>query len=361
VTSTDEAEPAEANPDAGPSSRAAALAERAKVSATARITKAETWVGETAHRRTAWNTALALRTRDQDAFASVLGSAIALRLFLFSVALVVALISTVSLVFGRGGLDDMVTGVGMTGEMAEQVASAAATTSTGRDLSVLVSSVFVALLAGRSLTMVLAACSAGAWRMPAAKAKASARTIARVTMLVALVVIAASGLNRLRNSFGIAVATSSFAVNMAMLGVGWFFVTLSLPRPTRDPGALLPGAAVFAVAMTLVQWFMHYYLPYKIESASQTMGSLSVTVASLGYLFVIGRVMAGTVVLNAVVFEEFGSLSRFVFDLPGVRRLPVRYPKLSTFFDLDAETVAEAAGDGAGDGDGDSEAPTSSS
>jgi hypothetical protein len=334
VTSTDEAEPAEANPDAGPSSRAAALAERAKVSATARITKAETWVGETAHRRTAWNTALALRTRDQDAFASVLGSAIALRLFLFSVSLVAALISAINLVFGRGSLDGVLTGVGMTGEMAEEVAKASST-STGRDLGLLLSSLAVAMLAGRSLTKVLAACSAGAWKLPAIEAKATMRAITRVTALIALIVIAASGLNRLREQFGIAVATSSLAINVVMLGIGWFFVTLALPRPTRDPGSMLPGATVFAVILTLVQWFMHYYLPYKIESASQTMGSLGVTVASLGYLFIVGRVMAGTVVLNAVIYERFGSISSLVFELPGIERIPRRFPKVATFFDLD--------------------------
>lgn len=65
------------------------------------------------------------------------------------------------------------------------------------------------------------------------------------------------------------------------------------------------------------------------------MGSLGATVASLGYLFVIGRVMAGTVVLNAVIYEQIGSISVFVFELPGLQRLPVRFPGLRTYFDLD--------------------------
>ncbi len=111
-------------------------------------------------------------------------------------------------------------------------------------------------------------------------------------------------------------------------------MTLALPRPTRDPGALVPGAAVFAFALTLVQWFMHYYLPFRIEASSQTMGSLSVTVASLGYLFVIGRLMAGTVVLNAVVYEQFGTISTLVFGLPLLERIPRRFPRVAAFFDL---------------------------
>lgn len=326
------------------SGRAAELAERAKASAAARVSQAEAWADQADHRRTAWDLALALRDRDQSAFASVLGSAIALRLFLFSVALVVSVMSALSLVFGRGGVDGLLTGAGLTAEMAEEVARSASA-STGRDLGVLLSSIVVALLAGRSLTKVLAACSAGAWQLPAAEAKASVRAMARVTALIALVVIAASGLGRLRDSFGIAVATSSLALNVALLGLGWFFVTLSLPRPTRDPGALLPGATVFAVTLTLVQWFMHFYLPFRIEASSQTMGSLSVTVASLGYLFVIGRLMAGTVVLNAVVFEQVGTISAFVFGLPMLERIPRRFPKVAAFFDLPVDDpAAEPAG-----------------
>ncbi len=170
--------------------RTAELAGRARANAAARAVQAEAWAAQTPHRRTAWDTALALRARDRSAFASVLGSAIALRLFLFSVALVVSVMSALSLVFGRAGVEGLLTGVGLTGGMAEEVARTTGA-SARRDLGVFSSSIVVALLAGRSLTKVLAACSVGAWQLPAAEAKASVRTVARVTALIAIVVIAA--------------------------------------------------------------------------------------------------------------------------------------------------------------------------
>jgi uncharacterized BrkB/YihY/UPF0761 family membrane protein len=114
-----------------------------------------------------------------------------------------------------------------------------------------------------------------------------------------------------------------------------------LPRPTRDPGAVIPGALIFAVALTAVQLFMHFYLPRSIDNASQTMGSLGVTIASLGYLFLIGRLMAASVVVNAVVWDHFGSISDVVFRLPGLRVLPRRFPKLQAFFDLERPEPAE--------------------
>ena len=67
---------------------------------------------------------------------------------------------------------------------------------------------------------------------------------------------------------------------------------------------------MFGVSLTALQWFMHFYLPYKIENASEVMGSLGVTFATLGYLFFIGRIMAGTLVLNAVLFERAGEHQR---------------------------------------------------
>lgn len=319
-------------------SRTAAMAERAREVAAIRLGQAQDWVGETAERRTAFTFAKALYERDREAFGSVLGSAVALRLFLFSVSFVVAIVSGLNLVFDRWGIDSTIKGVGITGEMAQQVSAAAA--PSGRDVWLLVSSLGVAMWAGRSLTKVLAACSAGGWRLPAVEAKASVRVVVRVTTLLSLLVIAASGLNRLRSEFGIAVATSSLALNIAILGVGWFFVSLALPRPTRDPAALLPGAALFGVVLTAVQWFMHYYLPYKIANASETMGSLGVTVASLSYLFIVGRLMAGTVVLNAIIYEQFGSIAEFVFGLPWIERIPTKFPKVATFFDLDTQADA---------------------
>ena len=170
--------------------------------------------------------------------------------------------------------------------------------------------------------------------MDGRSARFSMRVAARVTALLALLIVAGIVLTRLRDAHGIAVAAGSLAANALVLTASWFFVCLSLPRATRDPGAAIPGAVTFGVAMTAVQWFMHFYLPHQIASASEVMGSIGLTVASLGYLFVVGRLMAGTLVLNAVLFERLGSISELVFDLPLVRRIPARFPKVRAFFDL---------------------------
>ncbi len=57
--------------------------------------------------------------------------------------------------------------------------------------------------------------------------------------------------------------------------------------------------------------------------------------ATLGYMFLIGRLMASSLIVDAIVWERFGSISGVVFSLPVLRRLPARSARLRKFFDLD--------------------------
>ncbi|MFN8018894.1 MAG: hypothetical protein U0P45_12320 [Acidimicrobiales bacterium] len=303
--------------------------------------RAVDWSKRTAPRRRTFDLAQALYGRDRDTFASVLGSAIALRLFLFSTALLVAFMSLVKLLFGASGLENLMVSSGVSGQMADEVRKATET-STGWELGLFVSSAAFTIWAGRGLTLVLSACSAGAWQLDARNAKATVRVIGRITAVGCLIVFSAGLLGHLRQGGGVALATGSVAMSAGVLGVGWFVMTWALPKATRDPGAMLPGALVFAGLMTCIQLFMHVYLPMAIDNASETMGSIGLTVASLGYLFAVGRVMAGCIVLNAVLWEKVGSISIFVFSLPLVRRLPARFPWIARFFDLDRDELGRS-------------------
>lgn len=311
----------------------ASLAERTRARATLAAQQAGRWLDERKRRSVPVDLAVQLFERDRDAFGSVLGSAIALRLFLFVTALSVVVVTGLSLFLGGAALEDALSTSGIAGQMASELKDATSA-STGRNLGLFLTGVFLCLSAGRSLTRVLAACSAGASGMEGRSAKSSMRVAARVTALIALLMVAALLSNRVRGAYGLAIAASSLAINALVLGGSWFFVCLSLPRSTRDPGAAIPGAVTFALAVTALQWFMHFYLPHKIASASELMGSLGVTFASLGYLFLVGRVMAASLIINAVLFDRFGSISELFFDLPLVRRVPARFPKVKEFFDL---------------------------
>jgi uncharacterized BrkB/YihY/UPF0761 family membrane protein len=198
-----------------------------------------------------------------------------------------------------------------------------------------------ALWAGRSLTKVLVAAATLAWQIDPPRRSPSLRVTGGVIGLITAMLIAAAIVNRISLAAGPGVAgTSLLAVGVAY-GAAWFTVSLLLPRATSDPSALLPGAALAGLVIAGLQWFTQLYLPDKLAQASALYGSFGVTVATLGTFFLLGRVLVAASVVNAVIWERFGSIASLVFGLPGLRRLAAR-PTIARFFDLD-QTKAEPA------------------
>ena len=270
-----------------------------------------------------------LYTRDQDAFASVLGSAIALRLFLFFVPANVALLGLINLLRLDSALGSLIESSPTTGQMAQNYKDL----SVWHALGITISGLVLTLWAGRSLTRVLATCSAAAWQMRATAAKVRLGGVVALTCLLFALMVSSMLFAQIRQ-IGPAVAVAVWVAVTCTVLLGWFAVQMVLPRGTTDPGAMLPGAALVGVGFAILQWVMQIYLPGKIARTTDTMGSLAATVATLGYFFLVGRMMSASFVVNAMVFQRWGSISRVVFSVPGLRRLPARSPKLERFFDL---------------------------
>jgi uncharacterized BrkB/YihY/UPF0761 family membrane protein len=207
--------------------------------------------------------------------------------------------------------------------------------SAWKSFTTMVTGIVLTLWAGRTLARVLATTSSAAWQLDRRAKVSPIQMLALIGVMFSTVV--ANGLyTRLRDETGIA---AGFVVTMMVLAtvtVAWFLVSLTLPRSTPDPGAVIPGALVFGVCYSALQWFMQFYLPNKIARTSDTFGQLAVTVATLGNFFFVGRIMSGSFVVSAVVFERYGSISHVVFGLPVVRILPRKFPKLRAYFALDA-------------------------
>jgi len=298
-----------------------------------RLDRLNEWTDERPERRGLADFFIALYQRDKDAFAAVLGSAIALRIFLFIIPLVVALAGLIDLLNATGLARELVGQTGLHGSVADEIESAV-TTSNRSGLGSLIGGTVLTVWAGRSLTKVLVAASAAAWQRPARTIRTSVRTVFTVTMLMAGLLVANSLLSRARDSGGVALTLGALAASAAVYGVTWFGVCYAVPKATTDPGALLPGSTLFGVSVSALGWWMHFYLPGQIERASETMGSLAFAVSTLGYLFFVGRIATTSFVLNSVMWERVGSVSTFVFSLPGIRALPKRSPRLRSFFDL---------------------------
>lgn len=315
--------------DPGPTGRVQALRGRAEAVAQ----RARSWVEERRAEQLPMDLAIRFYERDREQFAAVLGAAVALRLFLFLVPAVVTVVGLLSAVLPRDRWDDVMQQAAITGQLAGQVTDAMQT-SRSKWFVVFLGGLWLSTWAGRNLALVLAACSSAAWRLDVRANRMTLRAAGTVTLLAFGVFLSASVVSRLRSSFGLAGETTSWIVAAVVMGAAWFAIGWALPRGTRDPGALLPGAALVGLLVAALQWFLQFYLPSKVARASAWAGGTGAAVAVLGSMFVIGRLMASSFILNAVVYERLGSVSELVFSLPGLRRLPRRFPSLARFFDL---------------------------
>ena len=164
-------------------------------------------------------------------------------------------------------------------------------------------------------------------------------------MVVGLIVdasLAAAIVNRINQATGAAVASVSLVGLAAIYTVFWLLLFQALPRTTTDPGASLPGAVLVGVVLAVLQLVTQFYLPQQVSSSSQLYGQLGVLIAFLGWFFIIGRSVAFACTLNAVIYEEVGSVSTLFFALPVIRQIPRRVPAVDRYFALDHERQDES-------------------
>jgi uncharacterized BrkB/YihY/UPF0761 family membrane protein len=300
-----------------------------------RLAAEEARVGELVeryHDRPLLDVALRIYQRDRESAGTIVGSALAFRLFLFFVPLTLFLVGVLGFVARWTTAEDVNKTVGLGGTIAAQITAAMSEPATTRWIATL-AGLLGMVWAGRSLSKVMVSASCLSWRLPVTT-KASLRVIASVVGLIAGIAVVATLVNHIRLDYGLGAASVSFLAVVAIYGVAWMAMSLVLPRATRDPGALLPGAVVVGVVLAAMQAVSQLYLPDKLGRASALYGAMATTIVTLGWFFFLGRAMVFGMSLDAVVYERFGSISQLVFGLPIVRVLPRRSRWIREFFDL---------------------------
>lgn len=277
--------------------------------------------------------------RDRMSAGTVLGSALAFRLFLFFVPFLLFVVGVAGFLANLVDADTVSNTTGVTGSLAQQISAAFDQPGSTRWLATLLGLVGM-LTSGRSLVRVLMAASSLAWQVPV-RLKAPVRVLASIIGIIVAIALLSALVNRVRLAAGLATAGLSLLLAGLFYGVAWLLLSLSLPRNTKDPGAELPGAVMVAGALVGLQAFTQLYLPSRVSQASQLYGTVGITIVTLGWFFILGRVMVLSLVVNAVVYERIGSVSIFVFSLPLVRVIPRRFPSVGRFFDLDREERSE--------------------
>lgn len=299
----------------------------------ARAERATAWADDWRSRSSLVDTGFAIYERDVEAAGTVLGSAIAMRLFLFFVPFLVFVVGLSG--FIGGYVDDTTVNdsAGVTGELAEQIRYAFNQPSSTRWTALLAGLVGL-VIAGRSLARSLLVSSSVAWRT-GGKVSASVRVLSSVVGIVTAIAAVAALLNRLREDTSVVLLPVSLAGAFVLYVLLWLVLLLSLPKGTTDPGAALPGAVIPAAALTGMQAVSQLYLPDRFESASSLYGGIGVAVVSLGWFFILGRSASLAFAVNAVVYEHHGSVSQVVFGLPVLRGVPAHWPWFRTYFGLE--------------------------
>ncbi|MDF2732568.1 MAG: hypothetical protein K0S92_1201 [Desertimonas sp.] len=276
--------------------------------------------------------------RDRHISGTVAGSAIAFRLFLFFVPLLLFVVGISGFVSTLISADDVNERAGLTGSMAEQIETALSQPAQTRWAAIIIG-FFGLLTAGYSLTKVMVAAGVAGWQLQA-RPKASPKLIGALVGVISGVGLVALIINRIRADAGVGVASISFLAAFWIYLVAWLVAFRVMPRATSDPGALIPGAAIVALTMTGMQAISQLYIPDRMSRASELYGAFGATIVTLGWFFILGRTIVLAIVCNAVIHERFGSITNFVFSWP-IIRLFRRVRIVRRVFDLDEQDATE--------------------
>jgi uncharacterized BrkB/YihY/UPF0761 family membrane protein len=281
------------------------------------------------------DTALRTYRRDHEVAGTVVSSAVAFRLFLFFVPMLLFFVGVAGFLSGWVEAEDVSEQAGLTGGVAAQIRTAFEQPGSTRWVALLLG-LFGIVTTGRTLSKVMVASSSLAWRLTPTT-KASVKVIGGLVGLISGIGLLAALVSRVRAEFGVAVTGASFLVVLVGYVIGWLAVSMLLPRASRDPGVLLPGAVLVGVTLTGMQVLSQVYLPDKIGRASHLYGAVGTTIVTLGWFFIAGRAIVLAMCLDAVIHERFGTISRLVFSLPLLRILGRKSTFIRRFFDLDEE------------------------
>jgi uncharacterized BrkB/YihY/UPF0761 family membrane protein len=296
-----------------------------------RVTRVQRWLAEY-EGIPAVDVVLGIFRRDRRAAGAVMSSALAFRLFLFLLPLLLLTIGVAGFASDVVDARSATRAAGISGGLAKQVSTAFHQPGLTRWVAVLLG-LWGVLVAGRSLSRVLHAASAAAWGLPTGN-RARLRAVGAVAGLVCTMGVIAILVGRIRESFGLGLATVSFFPALLIYAIAWLGVSMFLPRVTEDPGALLPGCLLVALTITVMHAVSELYLPDRIDHASQLYGAFGTTVVALGWFFILGRAIIIAMELNAAIYDRLGSISRIAFSLPVLRILARRSPRVRRFFDL---------------------------
>jgi len=241
----------------------------------------------------------------------LMASAVAFRLFLWLMPLSLLLAGILA---GTAGSSEAATRsltnkAGITGAAGKEAVTALAEGNRSWWLAVLIGGLGT-LWGAKTLLRCLWLVHAHAWQL-AVRRPAPAQVVGTVFVFVgawaALFVISAAA-PRLDHLIPGGVLFA-IVVEVAVTTAVWLAVSLRLPHVRTAWYDLLPGAAAFGVTFAVLHAVGRIYIPHRLEHSSQLYGVLGIAAVILTWLLIIGQVIVGAALTNAVWADHRRSVS----------------------------------------------------
>ena len=256
-------------------------------------------------RWTAVDTLFDTRDRDRRVVGNVLAGAVAFRLFVYLLPMGLAVVTVLGIATGldADAPSDVGNRVGLSRYVIDSVATASR--DSRRSLWVLVPlTLWAVYTGGVGAAKVLRAAHALAWDQPVERLRRPALA-ALVAFAAALTVVASVGVLQALREESAGLGLGFVAAEVALLVGLALAIDVALPHhPEARAVDLLPGALLVGVGAWLLHVASAYYLAHRIATASELYGSLGVAAALLAWLFVLGRLLVASAILNATLWQR---------------------------------------------------------